>query len=113
MNWAYQGYLELKKLKEAVEKRFPQIVVKTDCHPVNTIAAGVVVPYDQVIFYLDNNRIGDAVCNFCSYGYELGELEVMGPALVPGDDGGVEGNLLAEDVVYRLKEYLDKIKVGG
>lgn len=47
----------------------------------------------------------DAICQYGSYGYEDGLLEIYG-RIVPNDD--VEGWLTADKVIERLKEYENK-----
>lgn len=51
-------------------------------------------------------RVWDAICQWGSYGYTEGLLEVMGAPVVRKADGDtVCGYLTAEDVARRLEEY--------
>lgn len=66
----------------------------------------------QIIVYEDNEkkkRSWDVICQFGSYGYEEGLLEVMGVPVVRDSDGDdVCGYLTAENVIERFEEYMNK-----
>lgn len=55
----------------------------------------------QIIVYKNGKRSWDAICNYGSYGYEEGLLEIMGDIVPPGC-GTVEGWLTAKNVIDRL-----------
>lgn len=52
------------------------------------------------------NRVWDAICQFGSYGYEEGLLEIYGSIVGEkyGDKDYVRGWLTAEDVIHRIEE---------
>lgn len=51
----------------------------------------------------DGVVIWDAICQFGSYGYEEGLLEIMGTLVRPEDRDSVAGWLTAEDVIKRIE----------
>ena len=60
----------------------------------------------QLIVYVDkekSKRLWDAICNYGSYGFEQGLIEVMGETVVRSKDS-VEGYLTAEEIIHRLEE---------
>lgn len=56
----------------------------------------------QIVVYKDGKRDWDAICQFGSYGVEMGLLEVMGARVVRGGDS-VEGYLTADEIIERLE----------
>ena len=62
----------------------------------------------QIIVYADlekRKRSWDAICQFGSYGYEEGLMEVMGAPVVRDEDGGsVCGYLTASEVIKRFED---------
>lgn len=70
---------------------------------------------NQVVVY-DNEGCfkWDAICHYCSYGYEQGLLEIMGDIVDEGKDGdSVAGWLTAKDVIERVKEQELTANEGG
>lgn len=66
---------------------------------------------NQVIYYKDGMRIGDAVCQYGSYGYQQGLFEVMGDALLTPEErekDSVVGYLRLEEVLDRLEKIYGK-----
>lgn len=58
----------------------------------------------QIVVYKDGKRSWDAICNYGSYGYAEGLLEIMGDIVDIGKDGdSVVGWLTAQDVINRLE----------
>lgn len=69
---------------------------------------GSILRENQVIFYDDDKKIGDAVCKYGSYGYEVGLFEVMGsPLLFDSVTDDVQGWVTEEEIIKRLEEYYD------
>lgn len=63
----------------------------------------------QIIVYdkKRNKRLWDAICQWGSYGYSQGLLEVMGSPVVKKEDNDrVCGYLTAQDVINRLEQIL-------
>lgn len=60
---------------------------------------------NQVVVYdTEGNIKWDAICQYGSYGYNEGLLEIMGDIVDEGKDGdSVAGWLTAEDVIRRVK----------
>lgn len=68
----------------------------------------MLIPRHQIVVYKtaeckEDERLWDAICQYGSYGYEEGKLEIMGTIVKPGGDS-VEGWLTAEDIIERLEE---------
>lgn len=66
---------------------------------------------NQVIYYKDGMRIGDAICHYGSYGYQQGLFEVMGDALLTPEErenDSVVGYLRLEEVLERLEKIYGK-----
>lgn len=60
----------------------------------------------QIIVFEHGKRLWDAICQYGSYGYEEGLLEVYGdPVIKPEDGDSVCGWLTAEDVIQRWEDY--------
>lgn len=60
--------------------------------------------HQVLVFDEDGNCKWDAICQFGSYGYKEGLLEVYGDTVVfPEDGDSVVGWLTAKDVIARLK----------
>lgn len=57
----------------------------------------------QIVVYKDGKRDWDAICQFGSYGVEMGLLEIMGARVVRNRDS-VEGYLTADEIIERLEE---------
>lgn len=58
----------------------------------------------QIIVYDEtDSRIFDVICQYGSYGYQQGLLEVMG-VIVKDESDDVEGWLSAEEVIKRMEE---------
>lgn len=68
----------------------------------------------QIIVYetaecTEEHRLWDAICQYGSYGYEYGLLEIMGVIVDEAEVGDtVEGYLTAEDVIDRIKAWRKK-----
>ena len=58
----------------------------------------------QIVVYKDGKRDWDAICQFGSYGAEMGLIEVMGERVVRGGDS-VEGYLTADEIIEKLEEW--------
>lgn len=66
---------------------------------------------NQVIYYKDGIKIGDAVCHYGSYGYQQGLFEIMGDALLTPEErenDDVLGYLSLEEVLERLEKIYGK-----
>lgn len=64
--------------------------------------------YRHIIFVPSRvNREWDAICQFGSYGYESGLLEIYGSIVDEkyGDTDDVRGYLTAEDVIHRIEDF--------
>lgn len=58
----------------------------------------------QIIVYKDGKRSWDAICQYGSYGYEEGLLEIYGDIVWYDIDGdSVRGWLTANDVIARIE----------
>lgn len=58
----------------------------------------------QIIVYKNGERSWDAICNYGSYGYAEGLLEIMGDIVdIEKDGDSVVGWLTAQDVINRLE----------
>lgn len=67
---------------------------------------GKLLERHQIIVFENGERSWDAICQYGSYGYEEGLLEVMGePVVRPNDGDSVCGDLTAEDAIERWEEY--------
>lgn len=100
---------------KSYESRFSEIPEETEIDKLVKILTiqGVCCPVDwkveelygrpQIIFLKPqtNERIGDAVCHFGSYGHEKGLIEVMGYPF--DDEEDVVGFLTAEEVIHQIE----------
>ena len=57
----------------------------------------------QIVVYKDGKRDWDAICQFGSYGVEMGLLEIMGERVVRKGRDSVEGYLTADEIIERLE----------
>lgn len=58
----------------------------------------------QIVVYKNGQRLWDAICQYGSYGYEEGLLEIMGDIVWQDIDGdSVRGWLTANDVIARIE----------
>lgn len=58
----------------------------------------------QIIVYKDGKRIWDAICQWGSYGYSQGLLEIYGSIVFEEDGDSVRGWLTAEEVIERIEK---------
>lgn len=52
----------------------------------------------------------DVICNWGSYGYEEGLLEIKGSIVSENDGDSVAGYLTADDVIRRIENYVEQTK---
>ena len=77
---------------DVFDNEFPTLKVKCDRHQ-------IIVPCDDI-----NKREWDVICQFGSYGYEEGLLEIYGQLVDEKEDGDtVAGWLTADDVIKRIE----------
>lgn len=63
---------------------------------------------DQIVAPDRNTHAIDAICQYGSYGYQEGLLEVMGPRTVCGTSDGVVGYLTAEQAFELFEKWRDQ-----
>ena len=103
---------ELDKLQEYLEQNGYKIK-RIDTYPTASMLAmsGMLGfekgygEYHQIVVYKEDGDIWwDVICNWGSYGFESGLLEIMGPkGLCNNLDDRVEGWLTAQDIIDRLE----------
>lgn len=107
---------EMEKLVEYLDKSGAKYKRYKETHIVtfpdgNDIDLG----RNQVIVYdTDGNIKWDAICQYGSYGYKEGLLEIMGDIVDEGKDGdSVAGWLTAENVIKRVEAQKVTESEGG
>lgn len=67
---------------------------------------GSMLATNCMIFYDGEKKIGDAICQYGSYGYEVGLFEVAGsPLLSESITDDVQGWVTKEEIIERLGEF--------